>query len=171
MPTPAPDVAADRAEIAGEIERGLGDFGRDADVHPPRREISEKDLMAELDVTIAGLSRESVAPTHEPPFATIHAAAPAPIHAPAPPVTAAPEPAPAPLPSRIEPRFAPAPSEAPPVVADLPSIAAPVPPPAAAPNPVPAPVAPPAEAPRAPVDELEEEMARLLSELSGPPRR
>ena len=195
-----PPVLAPATAIDGDIERALSGLGRPqptppkpepapvpapvlaepapAPVQPPRaapRTIDDIDLLSELDLVVADFARAD--------------------HAPAAP---APQPAPAPAP-KIEPTFEPAPAPAAPAAPVAPvaptdvalfeqrfsdslnfgPVDEPAPQPVAEPAPAvhvePPPLAEaepevPAQA-KTPVDELEEEMARLLSELSGPMRR
>jgi hypothetical protein len=163
---PAPvavSPATDRAEIAEEIRRGLDDLGRAAPhsspapvVAPPApaeaaaptgARVSEAALMSELDLVVSDFAREFAAaapPRVEPAVAV----PPPPIVEPRPePVVVAHEPPPAP-----------------PIVEPVAPVAAPEVMP-------PKPAEATADAAQTPVDELEAEMARLLAELSTPPRR
>lgn len=190
----AADVAEERHELAHEIERALGDMAAPppsapqitppppvppkAPARPAPRNLDEIDLLADLDLVVADLGRPT--PVEAPPVAS--------------PRRDRPERAPErraerpPEPPRLEPGFASSapiplddgvtftPDLAPPVRPTV-ARAAPTPEPVRAPEPplaAPAPVAvesPPPEPEKPRVDELEEEMARLLSELSGTPRR
>jgi hypothetical protein len=188
---PAPIAPiSERAAIAEEIRRGLGDIG--AADHPPAsapapaaaQHVSQigDELLDELEIVVSGYARELAG---RPDAARAHAEA-EPVRPPEPVAPVEPPPAPATNPAlrRVEPRFTappappapppPAPAPAPRPAPAAPQAVAPVPPPAPAPAPAavatPAPT-PVAEPPAPPVDELEAEMARLLAELSGPPRR
>lgn len=187
MPTTVetPTAAEDRAEIADRLERALD--GLSTAPTPTARNLGDIDLLADFDLVAAELSRPATPrPTPAPeaseepdlPFAEPLAPHAAPEVEP----VVIDEPS---APVHVEPHFdfdfdfglspgraapAPEPVEAAEVDHGIEIIRTEPPEPAEPPTAAPE-ITPPT--PRAPtsVDELEEEMARLLSELSGQPRR
>lgn len=188
---PAPAVK--EQDVATQIERALSDINTGSDLTPAPTEFVRAEVTRTETVHV-----EAVVPP--PRRATLQPPTPQTISAPVPPRPSLSEPVltppsfqptpvtqPAPVreevpatPPRSEPPApAPAPRPAAPSVSAAPRpepapapVSAPVPAPAVAPTPPPAASVDPASAkPRSKDDDLEEEMAKLLSELGGPGAR